>query len=88
MLAKKAACAGDGGTGLAKPSGARRLRSAEGEVRPGFRAKHNDASRPGRKGGGGSLRNGTAEPGPRKTAMRFMRGAKGGHGEARLQSEA
>ena len=32
------------------------LWSRFGEVRPGFRAKHNYASRPGRKGGGGFLR--------------------------------
>ena len=43
-------------------------------VRPGFRAKHNYASRPGRKAGGVFLRSENAEAGPRKTAMRFMRG--------------
>ncbi len=43
------------------------------KVRPGFRAKHNYASRPGRKGGGSFPRSETAEPGSRKTAMRFIR---------------
>ena len=45
-----------------------------GHVRPGFRAKHNYASRPGRKTGSVFLRSENAEVGPRKTAMRFMRG--------------
>jgi len=50
------------------------VRRALAQVRPGFRAKHNYASRPGRKAGGVFLRSENAEAGPRKTAMRFMRG--------------
>ncbi|OGR43874.1 MAG: hypothetical protein A2X35_09190 [Elusimicrobia bacterium GWA2_61_42] len=42
------------------------------EVRPGFRARHNYASRPGRKAGGDFSAK-IAEAGSRKTAMRFMR---------------
>ena len=42
------------------------------QVRPGFRARHNYASRPGRKAGGDFSAK-IAEAGSRKTAMRFMR---------------
>ncbi len=42
------------------------------QVRPGFRTRHNYASRPGRKAGG-DFSTKIAEAGSRKTAMRFMR---------------
>ncbi len=42
-------------------------------VRPGFRTRHNYASRPDRKAAGVSLRSENTEAGSRKTAMRLMR---------------
>ncbi len=50
------------------------MRAVPEEVRPVFRARHNYASRPGRKAAGVFLRSENAEVGSRKTAMRFMRG--------------
>ena len=49
------------------------MRARPDEVRPSFRARHNYASRPGRKAAGVFLRSKNAEAGSRKTAMRFMR---------------
>jgi len=49
------------------------MRAGPDEVRPGFRARHNCASRPGRKAAGVFLRSENTEAGSRKTAMRFMR---------------
>ena len=43
-------------------------------VRLGFREQHNYAARPSCKATGVFLRSENAEAGPRKTAMRFMRG--------------
>ena len=48
------------------------MRARPDGVRPGFRARHNYASRPGRKAGGDFSAK-IAEAGSRKTAMRFMR---------------
>ena len=49
------------------------MRARPDEVRPGSVARHNYASRPGRKAAGVFLRSENAEAGSRKTAMRFMR---------------
>jgi len=49
------------------------MRDRPDGVRPGFRTRHNYASRPGRKAAGVFLRSENTEAGSRKTAMRFMR---------------
>ena len=49
------------------------MRARPDGVRPGFRTRHNYASRPGRKAAGVFLRSENTEAGSRKTAMRFMR---------------
>ena len=49
------------------------MRARPDEVRPGFRAGHNYAPRPGRKAAGVFLRSENAEAGSRKTDLRFIR---------------